>query len=83
MNAKKWLTEMLGGISFDKKPEAWRWLNALIMAVNDHAEVNEQQENLLNTVCGEASCGWRKSGEGKIPDDVFTIAAWINSCQVR
>jgi hypothetical protein len=78
-NAKKLIAEMLSCINFDEKPEAWRWLAALAAAVNENVEINQHQEALISTVCGEVSCNWRTK-EKKIPSDVFVIAGWINTC---
>lgn len=79
--AKKFIFERLKGIDYDKKPDQWSWLNALMMAVSDHALVNRHQMALIESVCGEVSCR-RRGDSNKIPDDVFVIATWINTASL-
>jgi len=79
VNAKEYLSDMLSSVSPDDKPQAWRWLNSLCMAVNENATVNENQLALLSTLCGEVDCQMRKYA-GRLAIDVFAIAAWINTC---
>lgn len=79
MNAKRFLLKRLKAINYSEKPGPWMWLNALMMAVSEHADIRGHQESIIEKVCGEVSCKWRTADRNTLPDDVFIIATWINT----
>ena len=83
MNAKRFLLERLESIDYAKKPGPWAWLNALMMAVSEHVDINGHQASILESVCCEASCKFRTAVRGKIPDDVFIVATWVNTANTK
>lgn len=83
MDAKLLLLDLLNTIDFDEKPKQWRFVNRLMMCVNDGVTLNGPQESVLSTVVAEASCKWWAFNSGPTPVEIFQIAAWVNTCSAE